>query len=578
MAAMVAVVMFVTAATFSLIQTRIAGYFEETLREQYARQFQLYEKRESERLDAYSGEIINNTANPRLMAALLENDVSRFYYDLSQELETFHKTIDAQYGSKTAWPFFRFIHHESGYLRPPMLGEGSIGEAIDSIPGIRSPFSEDTLKQMLSPLQTGVDDELVDRTGFLFAEIGDQPILLKGFVCPVIDAFGLFLGDLVLVIPWSAQGSELENIVEVISVEGQLFDRQGLSKTTEWKGINKTIQMALNSDGRNEVMISDLPHLLFSQDLAADSGFPEAARAFLFSLEEQKLLQAEVRNVFILFTVAGLLVSLVISLLVSHGLSAPLQRLKKAAQKIGTGAFDTRVDLRSKDELGELGAAFNEMAAGLELKERYKAVLSKVADPRVADRLMRDEINLGGETVNATVLFADIRGFTSLTEGMNPQEVIGLLNEHMTALTEIVHAHGGVVDKFVGDEIMALFGVPVPSRDAIQNAYDCADQMIERCRVLNSGRERTIEIGVGIAHGEMVAGCMGSEDRLNYTVLGDRVNLAARLCSKAKAMEIAVDQNIHKTINRSNSTSERMDSPLKGFETSPPFYIVRKNQ
>jgi len=150
------------------------------------------------------------------------------------------------------------------------------------------------------------------------------------------------------------------------------------------------------------------------------------------------------------------------------------------------------------------------------------------------------------------------------------------MNTHMTAMTEIVHAHGGVVDKFVGDEIMVLFGVPVPGDDDVGQSLRCAQAMIARCRAMNADRDPPIEIGIGIAHGEMVAGCMGSEDRLNYTVLGDRVNLASRLCSQAKAMEIVVDEPVRDATGLKIPDSERQTIALKGFETAPPFYIIRE--
>jgi len=160
---------------------------------------------------------------------------------------------------------------------------------------------------------------------------------------------------------------------------------------------------------------------------------------------------------------------------------------------------------------------------------------------------------------------------------MAPHQVITMMNTHMTAMTEIVHAHGGVVDKFVGDEIMVLFGVPVPGDDDVGQALRCARAMVARCRDMNAERDPPIEIGIGIAHGEMVAGCMGSEDRLNYTVLGDRVNLAARLCSQAKAMEIVVDEAVRDITGLDLPDSQRQTLPLKGFENPPAFYILRED-
>jgi class 3 adenylate cyclase len=168
-------------------------------------------------------------------------------------------------------------------------------------------------------------------------------------------------------------------------------------------------------------------------------------------------------------------------------------------------------------------------------------VLDKVSDPGVAAALMQGELALGGERRRACVLFCDIRGFTPLTQDMDPQEVIQLLNEHFTPLAKIIALHHGVVDKYVGDLVMAVFGAPVGHASDVEDAMACALAMMDTRRTLNENNPRPIRIGIGLAAGDMVAGCMGSADRLNYTVLGERVNLAARLCSRAASMEILAD-------------------------------------
>ena len=576
MVAMVLAVMLVLLASFELIRARVGDYFQATLRDQYAQQFQLAEEREAERLAAYSSEIINNTSNPRLLAALVEGDLSRFYYDLSQELKSFQRSVDERYATNRAWPFFRFVRSDGRYLRPPKAGDGTIQEATNALPGILSPLPENQLESLLSDLRTAADEVPSARSGFLVAEFKEEPILLKAFVCPVTDAFGMFLGDLILVIPWQFTESRERDTLAAVAVGGEIFDSKGRVRSREWPKLVEVLAAAGREDGNQRVRIGGARYLVFSELLVGDTRFPKAEWAILFSTSEQDRLLSGIRDIFLVFALAGFAFSVFLSHLLAGGLNAPVLRLREAARRIGAGDFSTRVDVRSRDELGQLGDAFNSMAEGLELKERYKAVLSKVTDPKVADRLMQGEVNLGGETVRATVMFCDIRGFTGMTEGMAPHQVIEMMNTHMTAMTEIVHAHGGVVDKFVGDEIMVLFGVPVPGDDDVGQSLRCAQAMIARCRAMNADRDPPIEIGIGIAHGEMVAGCMGSEDRLNYTVLGDRVNLASRLCSQAKAMEIVVDEPVRDATGLKIPDSERQTIALKGFETAPPFYIIRE--
>jgi class 3 adenylate cyclase len=239
--------------------------------------------------------------------------------------------------------------------------------------------------------------------------------------------------------------------------------------------------------------------------------------------------------------VAALVVGLVAALLLGRGLSRPVERMGEAAARIERGDFAVRLPAEGAGELATLERRLNDMAAGLAMREQYRRVLDAVADPEVAAELMAGALDLGGRTQEVGILFCDIRGFTTLTERMDPVDVIAMVNEHMTLLTEVAYAHGGTVDKFVGDLIMVTFGAPKTGTDDAQRMVRCAHAMVAARARANAGASRSIEIGVGCAFGPVVAGCMGSERRLDYTVLGARVNLAARLCSKAPAMRVLVD-------------------------------------
>jgi len=158
---------------------------------------------------------------------------------------------------------------------------------------------------------------------------------------------------------------------------------------------------------------------------------------------------------------------------------------------------------------------------------------------------------------------------------MDPAEVIQLLNEHMTALTAVVHAHHGVVDKFVGDALVALFGAPTTTGDDARNAVRAAWQMIDERQRLNATSRYRIAIGVGIASGVVVAGCMGSADRLNYTVLGERVNLAARLCAQAHGMEVLIDEETRRQLAGGIGVEALPEMQLKGFSAPIAAYRLR---
>lgn len=240
-------------------------------------------------------------------------------------------------------------------------------------------------------------------------------------------------------------------------------------------------------------------------------------------------------------TAIALVIGVAGAVALGRGLSRPVRALGDAAVRIESGDFAVRVAASGTDELSRLGRRFNAMAEGLAQREKYRRVLDAVADPDVAAELMAGTLDLGGAEQEVGVLFCDIRGFTALAEGMPPQSVIAMLNEHMTLLTDVAYAHGGTVDKFVGDLIMVTFGAPRPATDDAVRMARCARAMVDARAAANSGARRPILVGIGCAYGKVVAGCMGSAKRLDYTVLGDRVNLAARLCSQAPAMHVYVD-------------------------------------
>lgn len=276
--------------------------------------------------------------------------------------------------------------------------------------------------------------------------------------------------------------------------------------------------------------------------------------------------------------VGVLLASLIVVWFLTRNLAIPIQDLTIGTRAIREGRFDHRVKVRAKDEIGDLADSFNEMAEDLKQKALYRELLGKVSDETVAHALVSGtlDLELGGEIKEVSVLFCDIRGFTRLTEHMHPNEVIEMLNEHMTAMTAVVRQHYGVVDKFVGDEIMAVFGALKSYDNDALNAANCALDMIAERNRLNRELDQPIEIGVGVATGEVVAGCMGSIDRLNYTVLGARVNLAARLCGVAGEMEVVVDDATVERIDPSPTTEPLTELSLKGFsQTVEAFRLLR---
>ena len=230
---------------------------------------------------------------------------------------------------------------------------------------------------------------------------------------------------------------------------------------------------------------------------------------------------------------AGLAVAVVAAVAIARGLTRPVLELAQGARRIADGDYAGRMDLPGRDEISTLAKSFNEMAAGLQDRERVRGLLGKVVSPAIAEELLRRPISLGGEEREVSVLFVDLRGFTSRCEGVPPGAMLDLLNRYLTRVTEAIEAEGGVVDKYIGDAVMALFGAPLVCADHAARSVRGAIAVQRAVAALNeelaSEGQPPLQAGIGINTAVVVAGNMGSASRMNYTVIGDGVNLASRI-------------------------------------------------
>jgi adenylate cyclase len=291
---------------------------------------------------------------------------------------------------------------------------------------------------------------------------------------------------------------------------------------------------------------------------------------------EQPFMRVE-RAVLATALAAIVLASLVSSVL-SRSLTRPVNSLVEATGRVEEGDFDARVEVTSIDEMGTLARAFNDMTHGLALKEQYRGVLDKVVSRDIAEELLKGEVKLGGEKREVSVLFADITGFTTITDGMSPPDVIALLNECMERLTDVVEREGGVVDKYVGDQVMALFGAPVTRGHDSLRAVRAAMGMQRAMAELNEERarrgERPLEVSIGINTGQVMAGNMGSPSRLNYTVLGDGVNLASRVEGYAPSAGVLITDRTFAQVSEYVRVQDAGMVQLRGFAQAVQLYQV----
>lgn len=238
---------------------------------------------------------------------------------------------------------------------------------------------------------------------------------------------------------------------------------------------------------------------------------------------------------FAVYVVLGI----VLTQLLAATLNRSVRTMAAALRRVRANDLDVRVDVTSSDEVGVLEDGVNAMVAALREKERILETFGRVVEPSVRDRLLSGSVEAGGDLRQATVLFCDLRGFSRLAEQTPPRDVVATLNEFFTEMTTWVRACGGFVDKFVGDGMLVVFGLfdqPASSNgeaEAAAAAIRCALGMRERLAALNlarQARERpALAVKVGVHSGELVAGTIGATDRHEFTVIGDTVNVAARL-------------------------------------------------
>lgn len=235
-----------------------------------------------------------------------------------------------------------------------------------------------------------------------------------------------------------------------------------------------------------------------------------------------------------LYLAAGsLLLGIGQSMLIASSIARPVGNLQEHMAKMEAGNLAVRAEVESVDQMGQLNEVFNQMVAGLERARFVEDTFGRYVSRPVLEQVLAGKVSLGGERRRATVLFSDLRGFTAMCERMAPEHVVLFLNRYLDAMVDVLVAHGAVVDKFVGDAVVAVFGVPVTRDDHALCAVEAAVGMIERLEALNAERVRAgqdkLEMGIGIHSGEVVAGNIGSAKKMEYTVVGDTVNTASRL-------------------------------------------------
>jgi len=598
--AMSLIVAGVTGATIVVTQQRVQAAYQHLFEQQFRMQIEFFSERQRARLESVRNQCKDVASSTRLIAAINANDAG-VYENLSLALREGARASSPAGDSSSAllgalaamrkspgppgamprmadMPFIRLLTPGG---EPIATDDPRFGAPRRSL--VARKFIE-PLRDMMNKASSGGLKE--QEVGYLALDLDDDQVQLREFIItPIVDPDdGSTLGALVVGLPLTDLGEKVMydfsrkadhgELLSGIWLDGRIYTQtvpEGVRELVAHQ-IGRTLARGADSAHDVTAWVNGVPHRVFFKVLNPGSPLPPACQVRLYSLAGVRAEQRDLRLRIGGFGLLALGGALGLILFISHGLTVPINELVRGTGEIRRGNYEVKVPVRSRDEIGELASSFNEMAQGLALSRKYQSVLSQVADKEVAEALMHGEVALGGEVRDVSVLFCDIRGFTAFTQGMPPAEVIKLLNEHMTALTAVVYEHNGVVDKFVGDLIMAVFGAPKSYGNDAHNAARCALRMIIERQRLNETSGRRIDIGIGVASGEVVAGCMGSSNRLNYTVLGERVNLASRLGGHAGRMEVVIDQATRERLGDLVSAEEIPDLLLKGFKVSVKAY------
>lgn len=284
------------------------------------------------------------------------------------------------------------------------------------------------------------------------------------------------------------------------------------------------------------------------------------------------------RNFYLMIIILN--VSILIVFIYSKNLTKPILSLVEASKKIERGEFQLDIKETSGDEIGVLTRSFVHMGKGLSERDKIKDAFGKFVSPELAEKALHGSMRLGGERKECTIFFSDIRNFTGMSETMQPEDVVEFLNLYMTEMVSCVNQKGGIVDKFIGDSIMAVWGAISSTDNDTESAIETALLMRKSLVVFNKSRGTVkkpfIRIGIGINTGDVIAGQIGSEERLEFTVIGDAVNLASRVegLNKEFGTDILITESAYSKVANKYNVKKMKAIHVKGKKKPQVIYAV----
>ena len=364
--------------------------------------------------------------------------------------------------------------------------------------------------------------------------------------------------------------------------QGDLHDSQTLTKRKVTSNSllthsNKNVKKEKNIDyfdyklpsGSN---VLDLSRPITFQDKELGAVHVGISLDFIKDLIRKETLTILILSLFII------VLGIAIAILLGIEFSRPIYKLVLATQEISKGNFQYRLDMLRNDEFGDLANSFNYMANELWNKLMLQKSFGRYVSPEVLYLILThpEDSWLKGTRNEATVLFTDVRGFTAYSEARRPEEVVEALNEYFAIVTHHILAHGGYVDKFMGDAVLGVFGIPIAHADHAERALRATLGMQKEFQERAKQNENWIlgRVGIGISSGVVVAGTLGSQVKMEYTIIGDSVNMASRLNHLAGSGEIIISKDVYESTKDLVSVEPLPLQPIKGKSESVETFKV----
>lgn len=407
---------------------------------------------------------------------------------------------------------------------------------------------------------------------------GSEPLYAQAV--DVLTAGGNFSEDLVVLQVLDSDGKVVSDQSDFLTRAVRRMDHGDAARVPDDPEIREVVRFGRRLTVRERPGDDGAARLEVVVPLVHD-GRPDGAVLVGYSMARQearvRVLQARQRRAMIIalaivVVIAGVLVTISAALLwaMARRVARPLVEVASMAQRIGEGDLTVSAEAEGRDEVASLGRSINDMVVGLRERELVKDAFGRYVSPAVLDAARDGRIELGGEERTVSVLFSDIRGFTSLSERMTARDVVGMLNVYFNQMVDCVLANDGYLDKFIGDGLMAVFGAPTPCDAPALAACRAALAMRAHLAGINdqlrAAYDTTIDFGIGIHTGVVVVGNIGSSKRMQYTAIGDTVNLAARLESATKELSagIVISEATYAAVRTEVAARALGHAPIKG--------------